>query len=287
LVNATPYGLTSGLCSLDEREQVRWAERVHAGNLYINRPITGAVVRRQPFGGHKASSYGPGAKAGGPNYVLNFCQARAPSAYTPVLDAPMPDAADYLAPLRKHIARGDHKHLASAACAYAHAFRESFAQPRDPSQVLGELNLLRYLPHEALVIRASRDAILGEALLACLAALTAGARPTLSADPALVDGAPWLPRLPMIVCVTETAEACSERLQPHVTRIRAIGPVEPVLRVAAVSVGVHVAAAPIHPSGRIELLHCLREQTLSVAYHRNGSLEAGRLLPWSSEPFVA
>ncbi len=42
---------------------------MEAGNLYVNRGITGAIVRRQPFGGWKRSVVGPTAKAGGPNYV--------------------------------------------------------------------------------------------------------------------------------------------------------------------------------------------------------------------------
>ena len=67
--NAVDYGLTAGIHSLDEAECATWLERVEAGNLYVNRAITGAVVRRQPFGGWKRSSVGPGAKAGGVNYV--------------------------------------------------------------------------------------------------------------------------------------------------------------------------------------------------------------------------
>ena len=51
LVNRTGYGLTSGLESLDEREQDIWKEKIEAGNLYINRVTTGAIVLRQPFGG--------------------------------------------------------------------------------------------------------------------------------------------------------------------------------------------------------------------------------------------
>jgi RHH-type proline utilization regulon transcriptional repressor/proline dehydrogenase/delta 1-pyrroline-5-carboxylate dehydrogenase len=72
LTNATPFGLTAGIQTLDDREVARWVDRVEAGNLYVNRPITGAIVGRQPFGGWKASSVGPGAKAGGPNYVLTL-----------------------------------------------------------------------------------------------------------------------------------------------------------------------------------------------------------------------
>ena len=70
LVNATGYGLTSGLESLDDREQELWSSRIRAGNLYINRSTTGAIVLRQPFGGMGKSSVGPGIKAGGPNYVV-------------------------------------------------------------------------------------------------------------------------------------------------------------------------------------------------------------------------
>ncbi|HEV8051736.1 MAG TPA: bifunctional proline dehydrogenase/L-glutamate gamma-semialdehyde dehydrogenase, partial [Parachlamydiaceae bacterium] len=70
--NATPYGLTAGIHTLDEREQEFWSEHIIAGNCYINRTITGAIVRRQPFGGCKESSFGPGAKAGGPNYMLHL-----------------------------------------------------------------------------------------------------------------------------------------------------------------------------------------------------------------------
>jgi len=43
------------------------------GNLYINRGITGAVVGRQPFGGARLS--GMGAKAGGPDYLIQFMSA--------------------------------------------------------------------------------------------------------------------------------------------------------------------------------------------------------------------
>jgi len=72
MVNQTGYGLTSGLESLDRREQEYWKDRIKAGNLYINRGTTGAVVLRQPFGGMGKSALGAGIKAGGPNYVFQF-----------------------------------------------------------------------------------------------------------------------------------------------------------------------------------------------------------------------
>ena len=67
--NATNFGLTAGIHSLDPVELNYWMEHVEAGNLYINRGITGAIVNRQPFGGWKRSSVGATAKAGGRHYV--------------------------------------------------------------------------------------------------------------------------------------------------------------------------------------------------------------------------
>jgi RHH-type proline utilization regulon transcriptional repressor/proline dehydrogenase/delta 1-pyrroline-5-carboxylate dehydrogenase len=69
-INASGYGLTMGLHSRidDTARSVR--ELSHAGNLYINRNMIGAVVGVQPFGGHGLSGTGP--KAGGPNYLKRF-----------------------------------------------------------------------------------------------------------------------------------------------------------------------------------------------------------------------
>jgi RHH-type proline utilization regulon transcriptional repressor/proline dehydrogenase/delta 1-pyrroline-5-carboxylate dehydrogenase len=74
--NDSRFGLTAGLQSLDPDEIARWTGRVEAGSLYVNRGITGAIVRRQPFGGWKHSAVGPTAKAGGPNYVATLAAWR-------------------------------------------------------------------------------------------------------------------------------------------------------------------------------------------------------------------
>src|SRR5262249_5294423 len=72
----TPSGLRGGVEPLADRESERWIAAVEAGPLYVNRHITGALVGRHPFGGWKASSVGPGAKVGGPNYVLELAHWR-------------------------------------------------------------------------------------------------------------------------------------------------------------------------------------------------------------------
>src|SRR5699024_2412699 len=70
--NAVDFGLTGGIHSLDAAEVEAWLDRVEAGNVYVNRGITGAIVQRQPFGGWKKSSVGLGSKAGGPRYLMQF-----------------------------------------------------------------------------------------------------------------------------------------------------------------------------------------------------------------------
>jgi RHH-type proline utilization regulon transcriptional repressor/proline dehydrogenase/delta 1-pyrroline-5-carboxylate dehydrogenase len=68
------FGLTGGLFSRNPATVRYVVGRSPVGNLYVNREITGAMVGRQPFGGNRLS--GTGAKAGGPDYLLEFCQAR-------------------------------------------------------------------------------------------------------------------------------------------------------------------------------------------------------------------
>ncbi len=70
LANDTDYALTGGVYSRSPSHIQQAVEAFDVGNLYINRPITGAMVGRQPFGGHRLS--GLGTKAGGPDYLLQL-----------------------------------------------------------------------------------------------------------------------------------------------------------------------------------------------------------------------
>ncbi len=121
--NDTPFGLTGGIHSLDDAEVERWRAAVRVGNAYVNRPITGAVVRRQPFGGWKRSSLGPGAKAGGPNYTGLFVTPPA----------------------------------ASGADNYRRCWDEYFAVDHDPSGLACESNALRYRACRGVVLRVASE----------------------------------------------------------------------------------------------------------------------------------
>jgi RHH-type proline utilization regulon transcriptional repressor/proline dehydrogenase/delta 1-pyrroline-5-carboxylate dehydrogenase len=73
-INATGYGLTLGLHTRIDETIARVVDRAHAGNLYVNRNMVGAVVGVQPFGGEGLSGTGP--KAGGPLYLHRLLAAR-------------------------------------------------------------------------------------------------------------------------------------------------------------------------------------------------------------------
>jgi len=69
-----PYGLTGGVYSRLPSHLALAEREFRVGNLYLNRPITGALVGRQPFGGARMS--GVGSKTGGPGYLLQFMEPR-------------------------------------------------------------------------------------------------------------------------------------------------------------------------------------------------------------------
>ncbi|MFO0190220.1 MAG: proline dehydrogenase family protein [Planctomycetia bacterium] len=74
IANGTDYALTAGVFSRSPARLARAREALEAGNIYLNRGITGALVCRQPFGGYRMS--GIGSKAGGPDYLLQFVVPR-------------------------------------------------------------------------------------------------------------------------------------------------------------------------------------------------------------------
>ena len=74
VANNTEYGLTGAIYTTDPEKLDRARRDFHVGNLYFNRKCTGAMVGAHPFGGFNMS--GTDSKAGGPDYLLLFTQAK-------------------------------------------------------------------------------------------------------------------------------------------------------------------------------------------------------------------
>jgi RHH-type proline utilization regulon transcriptional repressor/proline dehydrogenase/delta 1-pyrroline-5-carboxylate dehydrogenase len=287
IVNATGYGLTSGLHSLDEREQARWKDRVLAGNLYINRGTTGAIVLRQPFGGMGKSSVGPGIKPGGPNYLAQFLRFTEKPGESP---ASLLANEDFLA-LREGLETENGElfelpRLLRALASYEQSWENEFSREHDHFHLLGQDNIRRYLPFSEIRVRVdSRNAGFDIFARACAARIT-GARVLMSCAP----GEPH-PALKCLERVTEPWAGCIEFIEetdeelaglvratpPHPReRLRFSGPahVPAEVRKAAAESAAYLADAPVLGHGRIELLWYLREQSISYDYHRYGNLGA-------------
>ena len=154
LVNQTGFGLTSGLESLDEREWDYWKNHIHAGNLYINRVTTGAIVLRQPFGGMGKSVFGAGMKAGGPNYVAQFMDF---TDAAPVKNSGKPTKPTLTALCSGALAKRnpDAERIVAAALSCEAAQRDEFGKEHDHFKLVGQDNVRRYLPFENVRVRST------------------------------------------------------------------------------------------------------------------------------------
>ena len=287
LVNQTGYGLTSGLESLDDREQELWREEIRAGNLYINRVTTGAVVLRQPFGGMGKSAFGPGIKVGGPNYVaqmMDFDEISDPEGGEPVMDPDLADLRERLLGLDRlpeGVSREEISRVVAAIGSYDRSVRDEFGKVHDHFRLVGQDNLRRYLPLGEIRIRLHPDDSFFELFARVAAAKAAGSRITVSSAPgarppglALLDELtePWAGAIEF---VEETDAELSEVIREAWTdRVRYAAPdrVPAEIFSAARESGLFLARAPVLAEGRIELLWYLREQSISHDYHRYGNL---------------
>ncbi|MEM7474556.1 MAG: aldehyde dehydrogenase family protein [Planctomycetota bacterium] len=296
LVHQTGFGLTSGFESLDDREQEIWSERLQAGNLYINRPTTGAIVLRQPFGGMGKSAFGPGIKAGGPNYVvplMDFAELDtktvesekpiAPeipslSAFWQQLATTRSEAAQQV---RNLLEQDGWQRLQDAISSYDRFANEEIRQSHDSLKLVGQDNIRRYQPMTHVRIRVTAADSWLSILARCAAVIAVGGRATISRQTGVLSEElvaletlthEWAGDIEFVEESDE--ELVAEIKNDQVDRIRYAGyePVPLAVRQAADEKFVYVADRPVCFDGRIELLWYVREQSLCIDYHRYGNL---------------
>ncbi len=179
-INATGYGLTFGVeTRLDETVAEVTAE-VHAGNIYVNRNIIGAVVGVQPFGGQGLSGTGP--KAGGPLYLGRLVNG--PAFTVDDARAPDPVLAEFIRWLDR---AGESRAAASARAAAAQSSLGADLLLPGP---VGEDNRYQVKPRGTILLRATTRAGLFNAIAAILAT---GNDAALDLGPDLQDATSGLP----------------------------------------------------------------------------------------------
>ncbi|MEU4241830.1 bifunctional proline dehydrogenase/L-glutamate gamma-semialdehyde dehydrogenase [Actinoplanes sp. NPDC026619] len=259
LVNEVDYGLTSGLHSLDPAEVQTWLERIQAGNLYVNRGITGAIVRRQPFGGWKRSAVGPGTKAGGPNYLVGLTawESGEAGADGKITDAGVRALLDAARPaLSEAEAAFVGRSLATDATAWAGHFRQY-----DVSGLWAERNVLRYRP-APVTVRLATGAPVADLVRVVAAGVLAGAPLRVSVGTPLPESI--VAAIPAELRVEDDATWGSSLTAG---RVRLIGGSKSLPSTPDLAVW----SGPVTEAGRIELLPFLHEQAISITAHRFGN----------------
>ncbi|WP_203654705.1 proline dehydrogenase family protein [Demequina activiva] len=260
LVNEVDYGLTSGLHTLDEAEMREWVDRVQAGNLYVNRGMTGAIVQRQPFGGWKRSAVGATSKAGGRHYVASLTDwERA--------DAGPSDGATLAASVEAIVRAVDRDWVRAAAQRDAQHWRDTFSVGHDPTGLSAEHNVQRYVPTPVLVRWDGSD--VDDLARVCAAQVLAGDGGRVSAavepPPALSDA---LATAGVTVVVEGDEQAVSRARSSHHGRVRHVGAVPAAWRGQA---DLAVFDGPVTAAPELELLPFVREQAISITAHRYGT----------------
>jgi RHH-type proline utilization regulon transcriptional repressor/proline dehydrogenase/delta 1-pyrroline-5-carboxylate dehydrogenase len=287
LVNQTGYGLTSGIETLDRREQDYWSQRVKAGNLYINRGTTGAVTLRQPFGGMGKSALGAGIKAGSPKYVAQFMayQEKGLPHVGPVQRAhPMLQLAQQW---QRKLDWGefgaiepDMQKSIRAIQSYIYHHEQEFSREIDYFHLRGQDNVLRYLPVGTVVVRLHPDDSLFETLARIAAAKIAGCKLWVSIPRGInsavtrflqsKDGRRLVGDDP----VFNEPDARLIKSIPKIQRLRYAAPdrVSPAVFQAAAETGFYISRTPVMMDGRLELIHYFQQQSICHNYHRYGNL---------------
>jgi RHH-type proline utilization regulon transcriptional repressor/proline dehydrogenase/delta 1-pyrroline-5-carboxylate dehydrogenase len=281
LQNAVAYGLTAGLYTQSPDDLHLWLDKVQAGNLYVNRGITGAIVQRQPFGGWKRSSVGAGAKAGGPNYLVGLGSWRASAGggsstlHLRGLDSRIATLMETAQPALDYPA---FEWLRRAALSDAVAWDREFGQVRDVSKLGVERNLFRYRPVEVSV-RAVPAASLQEVLRVAIAGMRAGGSFTLSLATGLPAGVGRVLSDAGVAVHVESDDEWIARVRASgAPRARIVGSRDAVAdlhrRVAQATGGspdLAVYDNEVTTAGRLELLPFVHEQAIAITAHRFGN----------------
>lgn len=276
IVNSTGYGLTSGIESLDEREQNIFIEKLHAGNLYLNRMTTGAIVIRQPFGGMGKSAIGSGKKAGGFNYVSQFMNI---SFEDENLSHP------YINKLKPLIEKEDTvsyalERMIETTNDFGYWLDTHFNKDHDYSDIRGESNVIRYISVKSVLLRFEGNDSLYEMISSIAAAKMVGAVLHISIAPnAKNDAIKYLDKNKSDLLDKDDTFAYEDektlvQSMLKVERVRFLKPenVSDSIYKAVAPYAIYIASEPFVANGRVELMHYFIEQSISNSYHRYGNL---------------
>lgn len=276
LANKTGYGLTSGLESLNEMEQNYWMENINAGNLYINKATTGAVVERQPFGGFGKSAFGRGIKAGGGNYIIQFLNFK-----TLKLDKVLHTEDVLNFSLQFTNSRDILENQVFVG--YAKAYFEYFAQKIDAQKIEGQQNITRFLPVSKMAIRVLKNSSKEDIINLIFAANL-----TLKSGVISFENQETLDLFKNNDLVKTLTAKFDVKVEDEKMFIQNVSKFERIrfskneisdeIFAEASKSGTYISEELITGFGTLDLLHFLKEQSISYNYHRYGYIDYSKRL---------
>ncbi len=281
IANSTGYGLTAGLESLDEREWEYFHTKIEAGNIYINKPTTGAIVLRQPFGGIKKSAIGFGRKVGIYNYITQFLDIKQEKFDDNLLENKFSKALQNLISQENFKQKyADDKavlnELILIAKSYFYHLKNEFESKRDYVNIRGEENIFSYTKVKNIAYRVHKDDSLRDILAIVLAANILNIELLVS-----FNENEWMQKAQNISNETglkaefikENKTEFCKKLNSY-ERIRYFAPAnkeDEIYQEAARNAKIIARDKPLI-NGRFELLFYHNEKSLSISYHRYGNL---------------
>ena len=288
IVNRTGYGLTSGIESLDEREINYWKKHIRAGNLYINRGTTGAIVLRQPFGGFGKSAVGSGRKVGIFNYITQFMKIEDQTIpkVTEIKTNSLVKFFENLDTETRYLSlRKDLKKLQTSLQSYLFHLENEFLRERDFCKVRGEDNIFRYLRLGSVALRIGKKDTLFDSMARILSAKVCRVKVRVSFEPERDDDvSKFLFRYSQEILkeddlIKRESERDFVKCFPSVDRIfynvkNEIS--DFILNEAVKNLKIIIRTPPLM-EGRLELLNFFEEQSISHSFHRYGNLGSREL----------
>ena len=282
IVNSTGYGLTSGIESLDEREVTYWKSHLKAGNLYVNRGTTGAIVLRQPFGGMGKSAIGAGRKVGIFNYItqfVDFTEKGYPETPTKYRN----DLVSFISRCKAiSDKKEDFEKLEMALQSYIYNYETEFSQEKDYSQVRGEDNHFRYAPLNKVIIRVDSSDSIFEVVSRILAARISKVSFVVSVNhneliSNFLKNSKELFTASDKMVEQKDVEFCKKLHKYDRIIYSNISKVPECVFEAAAQTTTFIVRQPAMMEGRLELLNYFAEQSVSHSYHRYGNIGARAL----------
>ena len=273
IANNSKYALAAGLHSLDPREHLKWLSNIEAGNLYINSKITDAKIKRQPFGGYKKSCFGSGYKSGGENFLLNFLNLSQKSLPNEKLPT-----SDWINTLSKFL---EEKPLTSEDLKLWHASVGNYvyhwqrlSHDTDYNKIIGQDNIHRYVARKNITLRLYPNSSPLDALRVSAAALTCNASLEISyINSKELEKFNWIDLLPVLPSIEESEKDFIKRVKEgNIDRLRLVEKASKELIKAAALSETSLIDAPVLANGRFELLHYIKEISITYEYHRYGNL---------------